>query len=62
MVGGMSQRFQVELTETALEHLAAYRPFEVKVIFEAIKTQLPYQALQEIRNRKPLRENPLADW
>ena len=58
----MSQRFQVQLTETALEHLAAYRPFEVNVILEAIKTQLPHQALQETRNRKPLRENPLADW
>ena len=54
--------FQVEMTETALEHLAAYRRFEVNVILDAIKTQLPHQALQETRNRKPLRENPLADW
>ena len=54
--------FQVELTETALGHLEGYRAFEVNVILEAIRTQLPYQALEEARNRKLLRENPLADW
>jgi mRNA-degrading endonuclease RelE of RelBE toxin-antitoxin system len=61
-MGRMSLMFRLELTQTALQHLAGYRSFEVNAILEAIRTQLPHQALDEARNRKLLRENPLADW
>ena len=54
--------FEVELTEEAFSHLAAFKKFERNIILDAIKLQLPYQAIEETRNKKSLRENPLADW
>jgi mRNA-degrading endonuclease RelE of RelBE toxin-antitoxin system len=58
----MPQVFRIEFTETAWEHLERYRPFEANAILDAIKVQLPYRPLEETRNRKPLRDHPLADW
>jgi mRNA-degrading endonuclease RelE of RelBE toxin-antitoxin system len=58
----MPPQFAVELTETALAHLAAYKRFESNVILEAIRTQLPFEPLTETKHRKLLRANPLADW
>ena len=52
----------MEFTEKALGHLEAFRRFKRNVILDAIKEQLPHQPVQETRNRKLLRTNPLADW
>ena len=54
--------FSIELTETAYEHLAAFKSFERTLILDAIKVQLHHQPDVETRNRKSLRENPIADW
>jgi mRNA-degrading endonuclease RelE of RelBE toxin-antitoxin system len=58
----MSRVFRVEFTETAWEHLERYKQFETNIIMGAINVQLPHQPLDETRNRKRLRDNPLADW
>jgi mRNA-degrading endonuclease RelE of RelBE toxin-antitoxin system len=58
----MPERYSVELTETALGHLRSYRKSDSKSILNTIKRQLPYQAAEETRTRKLLRDNPLADW
>ncbi len=58
----MSQKFTIEFTQTATEHLASYEKSARNVILDAIAGQLVYQAAEESRNRKLLRPNPLADW
>jgi mRNA-degrading endonuclease RelE of RelBE toxin-antitoxin system len=54
--------FRVEFTERAFVHLESFRKFERNIILDAVKAQLPYQPTEETRNRKLLRDNPLADW
>jgi len=54
--------FGVNLTPQALEHLRAYRKGEQETIIGAIKRQLLHQPLNETRDRKALRENPLSRW
>lgn len=54
--------FRVDFTEKALGHLESFRRFERNIILDAIRAQLPHQPLQETRNRKLLRANPLVDW
>ncbi len=54
--------YQFEITEDARADLACYTAFERKTILTAIRDQLAHQPLQETRNRKTLRENPIAPW
>lgn len=42
--------------------LSFLRVFDRRIITEGIRVQLPHQPLVETRNRKLLRENPLAPW
>jgi len=58
----MASNYRIEFTETALGHLTTYSKFESTIIMSAIKAQLPYQPTRETRNRKFLRDNPIADW
>jgi hypothetical protein len=38
-------------------------PVSLRRSIQAIRDhRRPYKALEETRNRKPLRDNPLADW
>ncbi len=55
-------KYRVELTETAIQHIDNYRRFERNVILERIRSALGGEPAREGRNRKLLRENPLADW
>jgi mRNA-degrading endonuclease RelE of RelBE toxin-antitoxin system len=54
--------YRVEVTEEARADLNHYPAFERKTITTAIREQLTHQPLVETRNRKPLRENPVAPW
>jgi mRNA-degrading endonuclease RelE of RelBE toxin-antitoxin system len=54
--------FKVEFTAKAFAHLELFRKFERNIILDAIKSQLPRQPMEETRNKKLLRANPLADW
>jgi len=58
----MAENFTVEFTETAAEHLESYRKTDSNTVLDAIREQLPFQPTVETRNRKLLRDNPLADW
>ncbi len=58
----MAEAYQVEFTERAVAHLAPFPKAARNVILDDIKAQLPYQPNVETRNRKLLRQNPLADW
>lgn len=55
-------RFEIGFTQTASEHVRAFRKVDQTVIFDAIAKQLRYDAATETRNRKRLSENELADW
>ena len=58
----MAQLFAVKLTGTVCRHLEALRRYDRVRVLDAIKGQLQSSPDQETRNRKPLRENPIADW
>ena len=54
--------FRIDLAPEAVEDLALLRKVDQTTIIAAIEEQLPHQAAQETRNRKPLRPNELATW
>jgi len=55
-------KYRIELTEDAKEDLRWFRAYERQIILEGIKENLANEPLIETRNRKWLRENPLAPW
>ena len=54
--------YRIEVTEDAKADLAHYAAFERKVIVSDIRKQLTDQPDLETKNRKSLRENPIATW
>ncbi|MBM4259737.1 MAG: type II toxin-antitoxin system RelE/ParE family toxin [Deltaproteobacteria bacterium] len=54
--------YRIEVTEEAKGDLAYYTAFERKIIVAGIREQLTHQPHEETKNRKPLRDNPLAPW
>jgi|SRR3972149_3693101 len=54
--------YQIEFTEDAKHDLSFYTAHDRKIITSEIRTQLSRQPLVETKNRKPLRDNPLAPW
>jgi mRNA-degrading endonuclease RelE of RelBE toxin-antitoxin system len=54
--------YQMEVTDEAKADLYHYTAFERKIITEEIRNQLSQQPLIETRNRKKLRDNPIASW
>jgi mRNA-degrading endonuclease RelE of RelBE toxin-antitoxin system len=55
-------RYEVEVTESALDDLAYLTKAERNVIVDEIENQLTATPLTQTRNRKPLRSNDLAAW
>jgi mRNA-degrading endonuclease RelE of RelBE toxin-antitoxin system len=55
-------RYQIAVTESANDDLSVYTAFERKTIASAIRAQLTYQPMIETRQRKKLRDNPVASW
>jgi mRNA-degrading endonuclease RelE of RelBE toxin-antitoxin system len=55
-------KYQIELTEEAKIDLSFFSASERKLIVEGIKTHLGDEPLQETKNRKKLRDNPIAPW
>jgi mRNA-degrading endonuclease RelE of RelBE toxin-antitoxin system len=54
--------FEIEFTQTASDHVRAYRKFEQRVILDAVEEQLRHEPTTETRNKKPLGGNALSDW
>ena len=54
--------YQIEVTDDAKADLYHYTAFERKIITEEIRNQISQQPLIETRNRKKLRDNPIASW
>jgi len=45
-----------------LEHLGSFRRFDRNVILDTVKEQLAHAPTEETKNRRSLRQNPVADW
>ena len=56
------EKYQIELTEEAKADLYYYTAFERRYITEEIRAQLTNQPFIETKNRKQLRDNPVASW
>lgn len=54
--------YRIEITEGAKTDLSYFKAYERKEILAGVKEQLTHEPLQETRNRKALRENPIAPW
>ena len=54
--------YRIEFTEDAKVDLSHYTAFERKLIVSEIRDQLTHQPLNETKNRKSLRDNPIASW
>jgi mRNA-degrading endonuclease RelE of RelBE toxin-antitoxin system len=54
--------YQIEVTEEAKEDLDYYTASERKTIVSQIRAQLEHQPSNETRNRKKLRDSPVASW
>jgi mRNA-degrading endonuclease RelE of RelBE toxin-antitoxin system len=54
--------YLVEVTEDAKADIYYYVAFERKIIASEIRTQLTFQPSHETKNRKRLRDNPIASW
>jgi mRNA interferase RelE/StbE len=58
----LMSEYEIELTADAKIDLEYYTIFERKIIVSEIRKQLLHEAHVETRNRKILRENPIASW
>lgn len=54
--------FTIDFTVDVIDDLQIFRKFDCQRIFTAIEEQLTHQPSVEIRNRKPLDPNELAEW
>ncbi|MBE7550296.1 MAG: type II toxin-antitoxin system RelE/ParE family toxin [Anaerolineales bacterium] len=54
--------YVIDVTQEAKEDLSYYTAFERKTIVTEIRAQLKYEPLVETKNRKQLRDNPIATW
>ena len=54
--------YRIEVTEEAKVDLSHYTVFERKLVVSEIRKQLTNEPLVETKNRKLLRENPIAAW
>jgi mRNA-degrading endonuclease RelE of RelBE toxin-antitoxin system len=55
-------RFRIDFTEEARIDLTWFSAYERKIIIDEVKRQLSDQPTVGTRNRKILRDNPLARW
>ena len=58
----MADAYTVVVTRRAYRHLEALRRYDRNRVLDAIRDELPLRPTEETRNKKLLRENPLADW
>jgi mRNA-degrading endonuclease RelE of RelBE toxin-antitoxin system len=54
--------YEIEYTPEAFNDLNSFRKFEQKHILDEVDAQLQYEPNVEIRNRKQLRPNEMAEW
>jgi len=55
-------KYTIYYSEEVDGHLRALTPRQRSIALDAVRDRLPFEPTVETRNRKPLRENPLAPW
>ncbi len=55
-------KYTIEITEEAKDDLDQYGASERKRLIQGIRVQLEDQPMDETKNRKKLRYNPIAPW
>jgi mRNA interferase RelE/StbE len=56
------QRYQLQMTGEAKTDFSYYSVFEKKLLVSEIRCRLTYEPKVETKNRKLLRDNPVASW
>jgi len=54
--------YQILYAPEAVDHLRAFTARDRKLIADTVVQQLAYEPTVPTRNRKPMRENPIAPW
>ena len=54
--------YQILYSSEAEIHLRTLTAREQRIVLEAVEEQLAYEPLEQTRNRKPMRPNPVAPW
>jgi mRNA-degrading endonuclease RelE of RelBE toxin-antitoxin system len=54
--------YQIDFSNDARTDLSYFTAYERKIIVSGIKEQLVHEPHSEVKNRKKLRDNPLANW
>jgi mRNA-degrading endonuclease RelE of RelBE toxin-antitoxin system len=54
--------YRIEITDDAKADLLCFDAYERKIILTGIKEQLTHEPFKETKNRKRLRDNPIAPW
>jgi len=54
--------FAIEFTQTAADHVRAFRKFEQQMVLDAVEEQLRHEPMTETRNKKRLGSNDLSNW
>ena len=55
-------KYKIDFTDDAKVDFSFFTAFERKMMLDQIKCQLSYEPLTKTKNRKKLRENPIAPW
>ena len=59
---GLGLVYEIVFASAVEGHLKKLTARQRKIVYEGIKTHLTQQPTVETRNRKPMRQNPLAPW
>jgi mRNA-degrading endonuclease RelE of RelBE toxin-antitoxin system len=54
--------YKIDFAESTKEHLKYLTANQRTTIFDSVRKQLVHEPFVETRNRKSLRENPIAPW
>jgi mRNA-degrading endonuclease RelE of RelBE toxin-antitoxin system len=54
--------YRIDVTEEAKIDFSHYTAFERKLVVSEVREQLTHEPLVETKNRKSLRDNPIASW
>jgi mRNA-degrading endonuclease RelE of RelBE toxin-antitoxin system len=54
--------YNIEYSSEAAIHIGLLPTYQRRLVMDRVEEQLTYEATVETRNRKPMRENPVALW
>jgi mRNA-degrading endonuclease RelE of RelBE toxin-antitoxin system len=55
-------KYHIEYPPEVVEHLRVLTKSQQVTVLDTVEQQLSYQPRVKTRNRKPMRENPIAPW